>query len=65
MTWYVGGVYLKNIDKHYSCFNKVRDEFFKENDIAREHSGASTCVEARLCRDNLLIEIEAVALKEL
>lgn len=57
-------VYLKDIDKYYAPFNKIRDVFFKENKILRKDMGASVCVEARLCRKDLLIEIEAMAIKE-
>ncbi len=55
-------IYLKNIDKDYALFNKVRDQFFKENKAARKDMGASVCVQAKLCRKDLLVEIEATAL---
>ncbi len=54
-------VFLKNMDD-YSIFNEARDDFFKEMGLLREEFPASTCVEARLCRDDLLVEIEAIAI---
>lgn len=57
-------IYLKDIDKYYARFNKVRDTFFRNNNVARKDMGASACVEAKLCRKDLLIEIEAIALKK-
>ncbi len=57
-------VYLKDIYKNYSRFNRARDDFFQENNISRNKMGASTCVEAKLCRKDLLVEIEAMALRE-
>lgn len=56
-------VYLKDIKKFYAEFNICRDEFFRKHSIARNEFGASVCVEAKLCRDELLVEIEADALK--
>ncbi|MDP1854386.1 MAG: Rid family hydrolase [Candidatus Omnitrophota bacterium] len=57
-------VYLKDIKRHYARFNKARDKFFKENKVSRKDMGASVCVQADLCRKDLFVEIEAVALKE-
>lgn len=57
-------VYLKDIGKYYRVFNRIRDSFFKENKVSRMNMGSSTCVEAKLCRKDLLVEIEAMALKE-
>lgn len=57
-------IYLKNIKKHYGSFNKARDNFFKENKVSRKDMGASTCIQAKLCRNDLLVEVEAMALKE-
>lgn len=57
-------IYLKDIDKYYARFNKVRDNFFKENRVLRKDMGASVCVQAELCRKDLLVEIEVIALKE-
>lgn len=54
-------VFLKNMDD-YDEFNKARDEFFEKSGLLRKEFPASTCVEARLCRDELLVEIEAIAI---
>lgn len=51
-------VYLKNMDAYHE-FNDVRNAFYREQ--ALDPLPASTCVEARLCRDDLLVEIEAFA----
>jgi len=55
-------VYLKDMQADYDNLNKARDEFFQEIGLTREEIPASTCVEARLCRDELLIEIETIAM---
>ena len=57
-------VYLKDINKHYDAFNRARDSFFRNNNITRDNVGASVCVQAKLCREELLVEIEAEALKK-
>ena len=57
-------VYLSDITKYYDRFDKMRDEFFKANGITRETLAPSSCVEAKLCREDLTVEIEAVAAKE-
>lgn len=57
-------IYLKDIRAHYARFNKIRDGFFRKNGIKRKDMAPSTCVEAKLCREELSVEIEAVAVKE-
>ncbi len=57
-------IYLSDIAKYYDRFNKIRDEFFCNNNITRENMAASCCVEAKLCREDLTVEIEADALRE-
>jgi 2-iminobutanoate/2-iminopropanoate deaminase len=52
-------VYLKDIAAHYADFNEVRGAYFQE--LGLETYPASTCVEARLCREELLIEMELLA----
>ena len=52
--------YLKNINRDYDAFNEIRSEFFSA--LGLDPFPASTAVQAGLCRKNLLIEIEAVAL---
>ncbi len=51
-------VYLKNMDQ-YEQFNGARWEFYRAEKL--DPLPASTCVEARLCRDEFLVEIEALA----
>ncbi len=43
----------------YAAFNEVRNAFYAEQGL--DPLPASTCVEARLCRPELLVEIEAIA----
>lgn len=54
-------VFLKDIREMYQSFNDVRCEYFSE--IGLDEFPASTCVEARLCREDLLVEIELLAIK--
>ena len=56
-------VYLKDISLYYDNFNVARDTFFKRHNIDRDGIGASVCVEAKLCREDLLVEIELDLLK--
>src|SRR5260370_41192336 len=51
--------YLRDIDRDYDAFNKVRTAFFKAQGL--DPLPASTGIEAHLCRPELLIEIEAIA----
>ncbi len=55
-------VFLKDIAAHYAAFNEVRCAYFRE--LGLEVYPASTCVEARLCRDELLVEMELIAVVE-
>jgi len=57
-------IFLRDISAQYETFNKIRDEFFRENNVGRKEMAASTCVEAKLCREDLTVEIEAVAVRE-
>jgi 2-iminobutanoate/2-iminopropanoate deaminase len=52
--------YLRDIDRDYLQFNEERTAFYKEQGL--ELLPASTGVEARLCRPELLVEIEAIAM---
>jgi 2-iminobutanoate/2-iminopropanoate deaminase len=52
--------YLRDIEMHYRDFNEIRTAFFQW--LALEPLPASTGIEARLCRPDLLVEIEAMAL---
>ena len=52
--------YLRDIERDYDAFNAVRTLFLKC--MAVDPAPASTGVQARLCRSDLLIEIEAFAI---
>ncbi len=51
--------YLRDIERDYDEFNKVRTLFFQC--LGLDPVPASTGIQARLCRSDLLIEIEAFA----
>jgi enamine deaminase RidA (YjgF/YER057c/UK114 family) len=44
----------------YDEFNEVRNAFYEEEGL--DPLPASTCIEARICRPELLVEIEAIAI---
>lgn len=46
--------------RHYDEFNEVRNAFYEEEGL--DPLPASTCIEARICRPELLVEIEAIAM---
>lgn len=52
-------IFLKDIAVYYEAFNKVRCAYFEK--IGLGVYPASTCVEAKLCRDNLMVEMELIA----
>lgn len=52
--------YLRDIDRDYAAFNEERTKFFKEQGLP--FLPASTGIQAILCRPELLIEIEAIAM---
>lgn len=52
--------YLRDIDRDYEIFNEERTAFYKEQGL--DPLPASTGIEAKLCRPELLIEIEAIAM---
>lgn len=52
--------YLRDIDRDYDAFNEERTAFFKE--LGLDPVPASTGIQAHLCRPELLIEIEAIAM---
>ena len=54
--------YLRDIERDYAAFNEVRTEFFQTQGI--NPLPASTGIQAILCRPDLLIEIEAMAIFE-
>jgi 2-iminobutanoate/2-iminopropanoate deaminase len=51
--------YLRDIERDYRDFNEVRTLFFHWLDLSP--LPASTGIQARLCREDLLVEIEAMA----
>jgi enamine deaminase RidA (YjgF/YER057c/UK114 family) len=46
--------------RDYDDFNEVRNAFFLEEKL--DPLPASTCIEARICRPELLVEVEAIAM---
>lgn len=52
--------YLRDIERDYDEFNEVRTMFM--NGIGLVPLPASTGIQARLCRSDLLVEIEAIAI---
>ena len=51
--------YLRDIERDYRDFNEVRTLFFRW--LGLDPLPASTGIQARLCREDLLVEIEAMA----
>ena len=51
--------YLRDIERDYRDFNEIRTAFFAELQV--DPLPASTGIQARLCREDLLVEIEAMA----
>jgi 2-iminobutanoate/2-iminopropanoate deaminase len=52
--------YLRDIDRDYAAFNGERTAFYREQGL--DPLPASTGVQAKLCRPELLVEIEAIAI---
>ncbi|HYP13437.1 MAG TPA: Rid family hydrolase [Bryobacteraceae bacterium] len=52
--------YLRDIDRDYAAFNEERTAFYRE--LGLDPLPASTGIQAILCRPDLLIEIEAIAI---
>jgi 2-iminobutanoate/2-iminopropanoate deaminase len=52
--------YLRDIERDYEAFNDERTAFYKEQDL--DPLPASTGIQAILCRPDLLVEIEAIAM---
>ncbi len=52
--------YLRDIDLDYAQFNEERSAFYKEQGL--DPLPASTGIQAKLCRPELLVEIEAIAM---
>ena len=52
--------YLRDIERDYREFNNIRTEFFTA--LGLDPFPASTGIQARICRSDLLVEIEALAM---
>lgn len=52
--------YLRDIDRDYAEFNEERTRFYAEQGL--DPLPASTGIQAKLCRPELLVEIEAIAM---
>jgi enamine deaminase RidA (YjgF/YER057c/UK114 family) len=52
--------YLRDIERDYSAFNEERTAFYAEQEL--DPLPASTGIQAILCRPELLVEIEAIAM---
>jgi enamine deaminase RidA (YjgF/YER057c/UK114 family) len=51
--------YLRDIERDYAAFNEERTAFYREQGL--DPLPASTGIQATLCRPDLLVEIEAIA----
>ncbi len=52
--------YLRDIERDYAAFNEERTAFYKQQKL--DPLPASTGIQAQLCRPDLLVEIEAIAI---
>jgi len=52
--------YLRDIERDYAAFNDERTAFYREQEL--DPLPASTGIQAILCRPDLLVEIEAIAM---
>jgi enamine deaminase RidA (YjgF/YER057c/UK114 family) len=52
--------YLRDIERDYAAFNEERTAFFEEEEL--DPLPASTGIQAILCRPELLVEMEAIAM---
>ena len=52
--------YLRDIERDYEAFNEERTAFYKEQHL--DPLPASTGIQVILCRPDLLVEIEAIAM---
>ncbi|MFH0894321.1 MAG: RidA family protein [Bacteroidota bacterium] len=55
-------VYIKDIEKNYDEFNRIRLAFFEEEGV--KPYPASVGIQATLCREELLVEMDAWAIIE-
>ena len=66
MTWHDvvrTSCYLRDMSRDYKDFNEVRTAFFQW--LALDPIPASTGIQALICREDLLVEIEAIAVARL
>jgi enamine deaminase RidA (YjgF/YER057c/UK114 family) len=54
--------YLRDIERDYAEFNKIRTSFYQW--LGLDPLPASTGIQARLCWETLLVEIEAIAISK-
>lgn len=52
--------YLRDMSRDYAAFNEVRMGFYREQGL--DPFPASTCIQATICREDLLVEVEAIAI---
>jgi len=52
--------YLRDIERDYAEFNEIRTQYFKEQGL--DALPASTGIQAILCRPELLVEMEGIAI---
>lgn len=52
--------YIRDIERDDDAFNCVRNEFYRA--LGLDPFPASTGIQARICRSDLLVEIEAMAI---
>jgi len=52
--------YLRDIERDYKAFNEERTDFYRQQKL--DPLPASTGIQAILCRPDLLVEIEAIAM---
>lgn len=64
MTWHDivrTTCYVRDIERDYDDFNEVRTAFYDW--VGLDPLPASTAIQARICRSDLLVEIEAIAVR--
>ncbi|MFW6205626.1 MAG: Rid family hydrolase [Gemmatimonadota bacterium] len=64
MTWHDivrTTCYIRDIERDYQDFNEVRTAFYEW--LGLDPLPASTAIQARICRSDLLVEIEAMAVR--
>jgi len=52
--------YIWDLERDYAEFNRIRNEFFRA--LGLNPFPASTGIQERICRSDLLVEIEAMAI---